>query len=119
MSLKMIKKNIIMLGDGAVGKTSLIRRFVIDDYSDNYIQTIGTKVTKKELQIGPADDKKDMVLMIWDIIGLLAQKPASGGSAYDAFIIEILTAAGAEAIATFDVEDFKRLSTSVRIVSPV
>lgn len=69
MSLKMIKKNIIMLGDGAVGKTSLIRRFVVDEYSDDYIQTIGTKVTKKELQIGPKDDRKDMVLMIWDIIG--------------------------------------------------
>jgi small GTP-binding protein len=69
MSLKMIKKNIIMLGDGAVGKTSLIRRFVIDDYSDDYIQTIGTKVTKKELKVGPKDDQREMVLMIWDIIG--------------------------------------------------
>jgi small GTP-binding protein len=65
----MIKKNIIMLGDGAVGKTSLIRRFVIDEYSDEYIQTIGTKVTKKELVIGSKGEQREMVLMIWDIIG--------------------------------------------------
>lgn len=67
--MKSVKKNIILLGDGAVGKTSLIRRFVIDDYSDNYIQTIGSKVTKKELIVGEGAEKKEMVMMIWDIIG--------------------------------------------------
>src|SRR5439155_243902 len=45
-----IKRKILLLGDGAVGKTSLIRRFVVDKFSDEYITTIGTKVTKKDLR---------------------------------------------------------------------
>ena len=65
----MIKKNIVLLGDSSVGKTSLIRKYVIDQFSDDYITTIGTKVTKKEVSVGPKDDRTDMTLMIWDIIG--------------------------------------------------
>ena len=65
----MIKKNIVLLGDSSVGKTSLIRKFVIDQFSDDYITTIGSKVTKKEVSTGPEDDKVYMTLMIWDIIG--------------------------------------------------
>jgi small GTP-binding protein len=69
MPTEVVKKNIVLLGDAAVGKTSLIRRFVIDNFSDDYITTIGTKVTKKELTLGTDDKKTDMTLMVWDIIG--------------------------------------------------
>lgn len=62
-------KNIILLGDSSVGKTSLIRRFVVDKYSDKYISTIGTKVTKKEITLRKNKDITNMTLMIWDIIG--------------------------------------------------
>lgn len=54
-----------LLGDGAVGKTSLVRRFVYDVFDDKYLISFGTKVSKKSLAIG--DDKVD--LMIWDILG--------------------------------------------------
>ena len=47
-----LQKKIILLGDGEVGKTSLIRRFVLDKYDDKYILTVGTKITEKNLQIG-------------------------------------------------------------------
>lgn len=64
-----VKKKIVMLGDSAVGKTSLIRRFVFDKFDDAYISTIGSKVTKKEMVI-PKDGKEtDLRLMIWDILG--------------------------------------------------
>jgi small GTP-binding protein len=69
MQLSTIKRNIVLIGDASVGKTSLVRRFVTDDFSDKYITTIGLKVTKKEVGIGPDDDRTNMVLMIWDIIG--------------------------------------------------
>jgi Ras-related protein Rab-1A len=50
-----VQKKIILLGDGAVGKTSLIRRFVTDKFDDSYIGTIGSKVTAKTLQIAVDD----------------------------------------------------------------
>lgn len=67
--MREIKRNIILLGDGAVGKTSLIRRFVLDQFTDNYISTIGTKVTKKELEVDSNGSKVLVILMIWDVIG--------------------------------------------------
>jgi small GTP-binding protein len=59
------QKKIILIGNFSVGKTSLIRRFVENSFSDKYISTIGMKISKKEIQI------KDEILMllIWDIEG--------------------------------------------------
>ena len=68
MSKKLMKK-IVLLGDSAVGKTSLIRRFVHDQFSDSYISTIGTKVSKKEMQITFEGDEYDINLMVWDMLG--------------------------------------------------
>jgi small GTP-binding protein len=64
-----IKRKILLLGDGAVGKTSLIRRFVVDKFSDDYITTIGTKVTKKDLRIESPGKITDLTFMIWDVLG--------------------------------------------------
>jgi small GTP-binding protein len=54
-----------LLGDGAVGKTSLVRRYVYDVFDDKYLISFGTKVSKKSLKVGDAD----IDLMIWDILG--------------------------------------------------
>ncbi len=54
---------IVLLGDGAVGKTSLVRRFVKQKFSDEYITTIGTNVKKKKIP------ELDVKLMIWDMYG--------------------------------------------------
>jgi small GTP-binding protein len=64
-----IKKKIVLLGDSAVGKTSLIRRFVFDKFDDSYISTIGSKVTRKELRVQKGDQEIDLNMMIWDILG--------------------------------------------------
>lgn len=64
-----VKRKIVLLGDSAVGKTSLIRRFVTDKFDDKYITTIGTKVTKKELAIERDNATIDLTLMIWDVLG--------------------------------------------------
>ncbi|TLZ73375.1 MAG: GTP-binding protein [Methanobacteriota archaeon] len=64
-----IKRKILLLGDGAVGKTSLVRRFVVDKFSDDYITTIGTKVTKKDLRIESPARSTDLTFMIWDVLG--------------------------------------------------
>ncbi len=38
-----------LVGDIAMGKTSFVRRYVVDQFDDRYISTLGAKVTKKEL----------------------------------------------------------------------
>lgn len=70
-----MKAKVVLLGDGGVGKTSLVRRFVVDQFSDDYITTIGTKVTKKSLSFGSALAEVEMVMQIWDVLG---QKGYSG-----------------------------------------
>lgn len=64
-----VKRKVVLLGDSAVGKTSLIRRFVLDKFDDKYITTIGTKVTKKEVSIAKDDTNIDLTMMIWDVLG--------------------------------------------------
>jgi small GTP-binding protein len=64
-----IKKKVVLLGDSAVGKTSLIRRFVYDHFDDSYIATVGSKVTKKNVQVQRRDGSVKLSLMIWDLIG--------------------------------------------------
>jgi len=64
-----VKAKILLLGDGAVGKTSIIRRYVVDHYSDDYITTIGTKVLKKDITLGHEPNEIDMVMQIWDVLG--------------------------------------------------
>lgn len=61
----MIQKKICMLGTFAVGKTSLVRRFVESIYSDKYHTTVGVKVDKKVVLVG-ADQ---VSLLLWDIEG--------------------------------------------------
>ena len=69
MASEFVKRKVLLLGDGAVGKTSLIRRFVIDRFSDDYIVTIGTKITKKDLRIDLGARTVELSLMIWDVLG--------------------------------------------------
>jgi small GTP-binding protein len=59
-------KKIVVLGHFGVGKTSLIRRFVTDTFSDNYKVTIGVHITKKVVEISP---DKGISLILWDLEG--------------------------------------------------
>jgi len=71
MEVRRLKMKVCLVGEAAVGKTSLIRRFVHDDFHDKYIQTLGTKVSKVELKVNhPTDGTPVHVGMtIWDIMG--------------------------------------------------
>jgi len=79
-----IKRKVLLLGDGAVGKTSLIRKFVMDQFDDKYIASIGTKVTKKVITFKLKDDELNLVLLIWDILGQSEFKGVIGASFYGA-----------------------------------
>ena len=55
---------------------------------------------------------------MWNFMTAVAEVPAAGGAAYDAFIIRLLGEAGAEAIVTYNADEFRRLSPAVRIADP-
>ncbi len=65
-----MKAKVCLVGEHAVGKTSLIRRFVLDEFDDRYIVTLGAKVSKKEISLQtPHGVPVHMDMTIWDIMG--------------------------------------------------
>src|SRR2546428_5517017 len=66
-----MKTKVCLVGEAAVGKTSLIRRYVLDEFEDKYITTLGAKVSKKELafDLPDRDVQVQMDMTIWDIMG--------------------------------------------------
>ena len=61
----MIQKKICMIGASAVGKTSLVARYIRNDFSEKYHSSMGVKVDKKPLKVGD----QEVELMLWDIYG--------------------------------------------------
>ncbi len=64
-----LKAKICLIGEAAVGKTSLIRRYVEDAFDDKYISTLGAKVSKKELVLDSPSGPLNVDMTIWDIMG--------------------------------------------------
>ena len=64
-----IQKKICLLGDFAVGKTSLIRRYVEGRFEDKYLSTIGTKISRKTVALPTDTEIIDMTMLIWDLAG--------------------------------------------------
>jgi small GTP-binding protein len=67
----MISKKICLVGDFGVGKTSLIRRFVDKQFSDQYLSTVGVKISRKIVDLTEINSEKtgSVQLLIWDIEG--------------------------------------------------
>ena len=54
---------IVVLGDGAVGKTSLIKRYTEEKFQSDYILTIGANFAVKNIEV----DGVVVKLQIWDL----------------------------------------------------
>lgn len=63
----MFAYKIVMIGDFGVGKTSLVRRFVDNSFSEDYLSSIGVSISKKVVE--------DSTIMLWDIEGKTEFKP--------------------------------------------
>ena len=61
----MMQKKICMLGAFAVGKTSLVRRFVEGRFDDRYLSSIGVKINRKPVLVA----RTTVNLIVWDLAG--------------------------------------------------
>lgn len=66
-----VKLKVCLLGPERVGKSSLARRFVYDEFDDRYLATLGAKVSKRVLEIDapPGGRSYEVILTVWDIMG--------------------------------------------------
>jgi len=69
LDLTRLSKKVCLLGDFAVGKTSLVERFVYSRFSDRYLATIGVKVSRKGMVIPRQKDVVELSMMLWDLAG--------------------------------------------------
>lgn len=60
---------VALVGEGGVGKTSLIKQFVYKKFDDRYIKTLGTNIVKKDIILTEGDREIDVHLQIWDVLG--------------------------------------------------
>jgi small GTP-binding protein len=67
--MKTLSKKVCLLGDFAVGKTSLVERFVYNRFSSKYISTLGVQVSSKAIVIPHEDDLIELKIMLWDLAG--------------------------------------------------
>lgn len=65
MTLPVVQKKVCLLGEFAVGKTSLVRRFVEGRFDDRYLTTIGVKISRRSLARGD----HTLNLLLWDLAG--------------------------------------------------
>ncbi|MFB0562112.1 MAG: GTP-binding protein [Candidatus Lokiarchaeia archaeon] len=56
---------IVVVGEGAVGKTSLVKTYSENSFNDNYLPTIGANFASKKLTV----DGKEITYQIWDLGG--------------------------------------------------
>ncbi|KAL9656945.1 hypothetical protein ABK040_007036 [Willaertia magna] len=62
---------VIILGDGAVGKTSITKRFTSDEFKLSYLQTVGVDWFLKNMLLKDLRNNTDVevTLQLWDIGG--------------------------------------------------
>ena len=61
----MLKRKVCLVGSFAVGKTSLLQRFVYSRFSEKYLTTVGVKIDRK---IVPTSEGS-VSLILWDLAG--------------------------------------------------
>jgi small GTP-binding protein len=81
----LLKAKVCMVGDAAVGKSSLVRRFVHGNFSDRYISTLGAKVVGKEFSVTAGGNVVPVRMTLWDIMGETSLLPDFG----DAYFLNV------------------------------
>jgi len=61
----MVQKKVCKIGSYGVGKTSLVRRFVENIFSEQYQSTVGVHITRKLVDVAG----QTVMLLLWDLAG--------------------------------------------------
>lgn len=62
-----VTSKVCIVGDFAVGKTSVVERFVTNQFSEKYLSTVGVKIDTKEIDFAARGVTHKLV--IWDVAG--------------------------------------------------
>ena len=71
----MFNYKIVLLGDFGTGKTSMIKRYVDNSFSEEYLSTIGVSISNKSIDTSLNNKIYTSNTMIWDIEGKTDFKP--------------------------------------------
>jgi small GTP-binding protein len=107
-------KKICILGAEGVGKTSLVKRYVDNQFSQSYKSTIGVQISDKKVTLSP---EESIQLILWDIEGLNYKNeyPLTyllGASAY-IFVGDTSREESISALIDLDQKICKRITTAV------
>jgi small GTP-binding protein len=107
---KKINLKLALLGDPAVGKTSLINRYTQEGFKENYQPTLGVNIVMKKLKI----KEYEIQLAIWDIAGQdkydLTRKMFFEGCAGSLLVYDITRSATFDRIQSKWLEDFRKFA---------
>ncbi len=114
-----ISKKVCLLGSFAVGKTSLMRRFVYDLFDDRYLSTVGVKVSRKVLALPHGDERVDLTLMLWDMDGRdefrRVRASYQRGAAAAVLVCDLTRPESLETLKVF-VQDLRSISPDARLI---
>ena len=85
---------IVLVGPFAVGKTTLVRKYVEGKFDQDYLPTIGANVMIKQVTLTAGDRDVDVTLSIWDIAGqdtFKMMRPTFYAGASGAFLVSDLS----------------------------
>jgi Ras-related protein Rab-6A len=70
-TIRELRMKVCVVGASKVGKSSLIRRFVYNEFDETYYFTIGANISKAVLDVSlpGSENPWQVVLMLWDIMG--------------------------------------------------
>lgn len=65
---------VIVVGNGTVGKSSLITRFANRTYTSGYKKTLAVDFVEKAAQIKTKDGEEDLTFLLWDTAGQVSSQ---------------------------------------------
>ncbi|MFX1328747.1 MAG: Rab family GTPase [Promethearchaeota archaeon] len=99
-----------VLGDAAVGKTSLIRKYVTGTFTQDYQPTLGVDITIKDIIL--EEINSEVRLIFWDIAGQskyeLTRKMFFQGCAGTLLVYDVTRSSTFESITSKWFDDFKK-----------